>query len=36
MVEATTDDEPPQFASDIVGPVILTNGSVTCKCNTQQ
>ena len=30
MVEATTDDDPPQFASDIVGPVSLTNQPATC------
>ena len=34
MVEATSNDDPPQFASDIAGPVILT-GSVVCKCNTK-
>ena len=33
MVEATTDDDPPQFASDIVGPVTLTGRSATCTCN---
>ena len=33
MVEATTDDDPSQIASDIVGPVTLTGGSATCKCD---
>ena len=32
MVEATTDDDPPQYASDIVGPILLTNEPATCKC----
>ena len=36
MVEATTDDDLPQFASDIVGPVTLTGRSATCTCNIQQ
>ena len=42
MVEATTltvggasDDVPPQTASDIAGPVRLTGGAGTCRCNTQ-
>ena len=37
MVEATatetTDDVPPQTASDIVGPITLTGGLPTCKCD---
>ena len=37
MVEASadepTDDVPPQTASDIVGPVTLTGGLATCKCD---
>ena len=34
MVEAATDDDPPQSASDVVGPVTLTGGSAQCKYNT--
>ena len=30
MVEATTDDDPPQHASDIVGPIRLAGGSSGC------
>ena len=30
MVEAASDDYPPQFASDFVGPVSLTNQPATC------
>ena len=30
MVEATSDDNPPQYASDIVGPITLTGGSSGC------
>ena len=33
-VEATTDDNPPQSASDVVGPITLTGGSAQCKCKT--
>ena len=32
MVEATTDDDPPQCASDVVGPTSLTGGSAQCRC----
>ena len=32
-VVATSNDVPPQSASDFVGPVTLTNGSAQCKCN---
>ena len=35
MVEATTDDDPPQFASDIVGPVTSIGGTSTGRCKTQ-
>ena len=30
MVEATTNDDPPQFASDVVGPITLAGGSSGC------
>ena len=38
MVEGTTGGDPnnnvpPQTASDIVGPVTLTGGLATCKCD---
>ena len=33
MVEAISDDDPPQFALDIVGPITLIGGLTTCKCN---
>ena len=32
MVKATTDDDPPQFASGIVGPVSLADSVAQCKC----
>ena len=35
MVKATTDDDPPQFASDIVGPVTLTGETSAGRCNMQ-
>ena len=31
MVQATSDDDLPQSASDVVGPITLTGGTAKCK-----
>ena len=35
MVKANTDDDSPQFASDIAGPITLTGGTSAGRCKTQ-